>query len=50
METTPETALSVIAIFGLASMLLAWPWSMALARFLARRKYVMAAGFRTHER
>lgn len=50
LETTPETALSVIAILGLASMLLAWPWSRVLARFLARRKYVMAAGFRTHER
>ncbi len=47
MESTPQTALSVIAMLGLISMLLAWPWSMVLARFLARRKYVMAAGFRS---
>jgi len=47
MESTPQTALSVIALLGLISMLLAWPWSRVLARFLARRKYLMAAGFRS---
>ena len=46
MESNPETALSVIAMLGLMCMLLAWPWSLVLARYLARRKYVMAAGFR----
>ena len=50
METNTDTALSLIASFGLISMLLAWPWSMLLARFLARRKYRMAAGFRSYER
>ena len=49
METNPETALSVIAMLGLISMLLAWPWSLVLARFLAQRKYMMAAGFRSFE-
>ena len=39
--------ISVIALLGLISMLLAWPWSVVLARFLARRKYLMAAGFRS---
>lgn len=50
MEGTPDAALSVIAAFGLLSMLLAWPWSMVLARVLSRRKYLMAAGFRSYER
>ena len=50
MESNPDAALSVIASLGLICMLLAWPWSMLLARFLGRRKYAMAAGFRSLER
>ncbi len=50
LEATPETAMSFIAMLGLISMLLIWPWSMVLSRFLARRKYLMAAGFRSVER
>ena len=49
LENTPETALSLVAALGLVSMLLAWPLSMLLARLLARRKYMMAAGFRAFE-
>ncbi|MFQ5568539.1 MAG: DUF5687 family protein [Rhodothermales bacterium] len=49
LEGAPETALSIIALLGLMSMLLTWPLSLLLARFLARRKYMMAVGFRTIE-
>ena len=45
-----ENALTIIAIFGLANMLLAWPWSLLLARYLGRRKHLMAAGFRVYDR
>ncbi len=50
LEGTPETALSLVAMLGLVSMLLAWPSSRLLARLLARRKYLMAAGFRSYDR
>ncbi len=50
MEANPDAALSLIASMGLICMLLAWPWSMLLARFLGRRKYLMAEGFRNYER
>ena len=50
LEATPETAMSFIAMLGLISMLLIWPWSLVLSRFLTRRKYLMAAGFRSVER
>lgn len=43
-------AFSLIALLGLAGMLLSWPWSQALARRLTLRKHTMAAGFRhTHD-
>lgn len=43
-------AFSLIALLGLAGMLLSWPWSQALARRLQLRKHTMAAGFRhTHD-
>lgn len=50
LEGSPETALSIIALVGLVSMLLAWPWSRLLARYLNRRKYIMALGFRSYDR
>ncbi|NBC17019.1 MAG: hypothetical protein GVY18_06845, partial [Bacteroidetes bacterium] len=46
----PATAYSIIAGLGLASMLLAWPWSVLLARQFKRRKHRMAAGFRRYDR
>lgn len=49
LEGTPETALSMIAALGLISMLLAWPSSKFIAQVLTRRKYLMAAGFRSHD-
>ncbi len=50
LEGTPETALSLVAMLGLVSMLMAWPSSRLLARLLTRRKYLMAAGFRIYDR
>ena len=50
MDNNTDAALSLIASLGLICMLLSWPWSMLLARFLARRKYLMAEGFRSYER
>lgn len=46
----PATAYSIIALTGLISMLLAWPWSLLLARQFEDRKHIMAAGFRRRER
>ena len=48
-DDSPERAFSMIALVGLLSMLLLWPWSLALARYLNHRRYRMAAGFRTYE-
>lgn len=46
----PETAYSIIALIGLVGMLLVGVWSAGIARLFARRKYVMAAGFRSNDR
>lgn len=46
----PETAYSTIALMGLGGMLMIWVWSMGIARLLVRRKYIMAAGFRSNDR
>lgn len=50
MRHEPSTAYSIIALAGLVSMLLAWPWSLLLARHFEHRKYRMAVGFRRHDR
>lgn len=46
MPDRTHFAFSLIALLGLAGMLLSWPWSQYLARRLTRRKHTMAAGFR----
>lgn len=48
-DDSPERAFSTIALIGLVSMLLLWPWSLALARYLNHRRHRMAAGFRTYD-
>ena len=50
LRDQPSTAYSIIALLGLFSMLLAWPWSLLLAHQFKRRKHRMAAGFRRHDR
>lgn len=45
---SPSTAFSMIAALGLGGLLLAWPWSQLLARWLTHRKHEMATGFRMH--
>ena len=49
-EGAHEMALSLVAMLGLICMVGAWPASLMLARVLTRRKYLMAAGFRTYDR
>lgn len=46
MPDRTHFAFSLIALLGLAGMLLSWPWSQYLAGRLTRRKHTMAAGFR----
>lgn len=50
LRNQPATAYSIIALTGLISMLLAWPWSLLLARQFEDRKHTMAAGFRRLDR
>ncbi len=49
LPVSVETAFSLIAAIGLVGMLGTGVWSHFLGAWLNRRKYQMAAGFRTHD-
>ncbi len=50
LSDNPEIAMGIIAASGVAGIFLTRPLSLVLARHLARRRYVMADGFRYYER